>query len=290
MGSNIDVTVPAQDNASTANVRQNFQAAKDEIEALQTGKADLSHVTRHQNGGADEINVAGLSGELADPQPAKTHATSHQNGGGDEINVAGLSGELADDQPPKAHAADHVGAGDEIDGDKLDIDFTPTNYTPDASPAEADDADDLTAHLKGLDVVAHAHGIANSQKMADMYSAITGTWVYSITTSQAYCFAFYNSSDAQNDEISFKIFAEAGNKTLEILCVTSGGYAIATVYLDDVEQGTIDLYSSSTKYNKKKTLAVTVVGTGEHTIRFKAATRNGSSTGWILALTWLRIY
>jgi hypothetical protein len=39
-----------------------------------------------------------------------------------------------------------------LDGDQLDIDFTPTNYTPDAvSPAEADDADDLTAHLQGID-------------------------------------------------------------------------------------------------------------------------------------------
>lgn len=31
------------------------------------------------------------------------HASTHQNGGGDEVNVAGLSGELADPQPPKAH-------------------------------------------------------------------------------------------------------------------------------------------------------------------------------------------
>lgn len=32
------------------------------------------------------------------------HATTHQNAGADEINVAGLSGELADNQPPKAHS------------------------------------------------------------------------------------------------------------------------------------------------------------------------------------------
>jgi len=31
------------------------------------------------------------------------HASTHENGGGDEISVAGLSGELADPQPPKAH-------------------------------------------------------------------------------------------------------------------------------------------------------------------------------------------
>lgn len=110
-----------------------------------------AHKTSHQNGGSDEINVAGLSGELADPQPAKahslggvehnadtlanlntkvsdatlddsgdprdpnTHAASHQNGGSDEISVAGLSGELADNQPPKAHASSHEDTGaDEI--------------------------------------------------------------------------------------------------------------------------------------------------------------------------------
>jgi len=32
------------------------------------------------------------------------HKASHQNGGADEIDVDGLSGELADNQPPKSHA------------------------------------------------------------------------------------------------------------------------------------------------------------------------------------------
>ena len=57
------------------------------------------------------------------------------------------------------HSADHERAGsDEIDGDHLDIDFTPSNYTPDASPAEAADVNDLTAHLKGLDTAVGASG------------------------------------------------------------------------------------------------------------------------------------
>lgn len=58
-----------------------------------------AHATSHQNGGSDEISVAGLSGLLADAQTPATHASSHQNGGGDEISVTGLSGELADAQP-----------------------------------------------------------------------------------------------------------------------------------------------------------------------------------------------
>lgn len=62
----------------------------------ETSVADLdlaSHKARHQNGGADEVSVAGLSGELADNQPPKAHQATHQNGGADEINLAGLDGE-----------------------------------------------------------------------------------------------------------------------------------------------------------------------------------------------------
>ena len=102
-----------------------------------------SHASRHENGGADEINVDGLSGELADYQkttwakvdgkpstfPPSSHASSHENGGSDEINVNGLSGQLADPQKttwdlvankpssfnPSAHASRHeVGGSDEV--------------------------------------------------------------------------------------------------------------------------------------------------------------------------------
>lgn len=47
-----------------------------------------------------------------------------------------------------------------LDGDHLDVDFTPSYYSPDASPAEAADADDLAAHLKGIDT---AIGSANNK-------------------------------------------------------------------------------------------------------------------------------
>ena len=96
--------------------------------------AALIHAPRHEDGGADEISLASLSGELADDQPAKAHdlagashnadtladlnakvsdatlddsgdartpsahKTSHQDGGTDEISVASLSGLLADEQ------------------------------------------------------------------------------------------------------------------------------------------------------------------------------------------------
>ena len=84
------------------------------------GDSLATHATRHQNGGADELSVTGLSGLLADEQTPLAHALTHQNGGADEINVAGLSGLLADAQTPIAHAATHAdGAADEIEVEAL---------------------------------------------------------------------------------------------------------------------------------------------------------------------------
>src|SRR3990172_507965 len=79
-----------------------------------------AHASTHENGGSDEISVAGLSGQLADGQTPLAHASSHENAGGGEISGAGLSGLLADDQNPVAHAADHQsGGGDAIKLDDL---------------------------------------------------------------------------------------------------------------------------------------------------------------------------
>ena len=62
------------------------------------------HSARHENAGADEISVAGLSGELADAQPPKTHASSHQNTGSDEVATA----------TPAANAIPKAGAGGKL--------------------------------------------------------------------------------------------------------------------------------------------------------------------------------
>ena len=64
-------------------------------------------------------------------------------------NVTGLPSTFA----PSTHASSHHrGSSDAVDGDKLDIGFTPAYYAPSTVPAEADSVDDLAAHLAGIDV------------------------------------------------------------------------------------------------------------------------------------------
>lgn len=58
-----------------------------------SGQAETppEHASTHENGGDDEISVAGLSGELADAQTPKTHASTHQSGGADAIKLDDLA-------------------------------------------------------------------------------------------------------------------------------------------------------------------------------------------------------
>jgi len=68
----------------------------------------------------------------------------------DAIYVYSASGELL--YTIAAHASKHItGGSDEVDGDKLDIDWNPSNYTPATTPPEVDNVDNLVAHLYGID-------------------------------------------------------------------------------------------------------------------------------------------
>lgn len=84
----------------------------------------------------------------ADPDPGTDKGAVYTK---DVSSKAELHFEDEDDnvvQLTTAGALNH----DAMDGDLVDIDWDPTNYTPDSTtPSEADDDDDLTAHLQGID-------------------------------------------------------------------------------------------------------------------------------------------
>lgn len=62
------------------------------------------HSARHENGGADEMSVAGLNGVLADPQPPII-------GSGASQAVAGTDARLTNARTPTTHASSHAPGG-----------------------------------------------------------------------------------------------------------------------------------------------------------------------------------
>lgn len=75
---------------------------------LSDARPPTAHHASHENGGSDELTVAGLNGVLADPQPPIIGAGATQA-------VAGNDARLTDARTPTAHAASHkVGGSDAL--------------------------------------------------------------------------------------------------------------------------------------------------------------------------------
>ena len=84
------------------------------------------------------------AGTLADARVVASNVTQHQ------AALAVTKSQISDAETTLVTPTNSTD-GTYLDGDKIDIDFTPTSYTPDDSISEADDVDDLSAHLKGID-------------------------------------------------------------------------------------------------------------------------------------------
>ena len=86
----------------------------------------IMHVTTHEAGGDDELNVAGLSGLLADAQTPLSHASTHQDGGSDEIATATSTANAI----PKADSSGKLESGWGGDPDTLAT-LDSSGYLPD---------------------------------------------------------------------------------------------------------------------------------------------------------------
>ncbi len=92
------------------------------------------------------------------------------NGAGGPHDIVGVG--TVDGVTVSNHDARHIKDGaDEVDGDKLDIDWNPSNYTPSTAPAEVDSVDHLTAHLKGIDDELATFVVALEQKSGRVLKA-----------------------------------------------------------------------------------------------------------------------
>lgn len=73
-----------------------------------------------------------------------------------------------------SHGSRHIrGGADEIDGDKIDIDYTPTTYTADTTPTEVSHVQELTSHLAGIDNALAVH--AGVHSLQGMYDNVSGS-------------------------------------------------------------------------------------------------------------------
>lgn len=117
-------------------------------------------------------------------------------------------------------------------------------------------------------------------------AANVGTWAIAVDTASILCGYMRNSSNAQNDLWDVpNLQLDAGTYAFQEIAPTNNDAAIGTVLLDGSSVGTFDQYTATLTYNVVKTITGIVVATsGAHHLQVKAATKNASSSGFVLRL------
>lgn len=119
------------------------------VRGLLPTSAIPDHASSHQNGGGDEVSVAGLSGELADQQKVKDHDHSGDAGDGAAFDAANLGcGAASDGQVLMADGSG--GAAWEYAFTPLTTALTSTSWDGDAHSTEDWTGIDLSATFTGV--------------------------------------------------------------------------------------------------------------------------------------------
>ena len=115
-----------------------------------------------------------------------------------------------------------------------------------------------------------------------------GTWTLNVPTdidsTRVVLNGMSNSAGAQNDEIAWDHVLGAGTWDIHMWVRKSTNTGIVTVLIDGVSAGTADTYSGSPIGDKVSVTGVTVASSGKKRISFKVATKNGSSSAYVLNL------
>jgi hypothetical protein len=151
--------------SSLADIEDKSHASLTEKGVNTHSQIDAFMVSKASVGGLASLNASGKV--VQDPANATATPTALkipiadgsgfitawvQTGASQGTICAGDDARLSDDRTAVAHAINHVtGASDEIDGDKVNIDWNPTNSTPITAEGYSDGLDDLTSILNGMD-------------------------------------------------------------------------------------------------------------------------------------------
>lgn len=88
------------------------------------------------------------------------------------------------------------------------------------------------------------------------------------------------SSAAQNDEVTYDFYADAGTYDLVVFHRRASNGGIFTVQIDGVTVGTVDNYAAAAA-SVRSVITGVVVTTGVHTLRLVMTTKNASSSAYL---------
>ena len=112
-----------------------------------------------------------------------------------------------------------------------------------------------------------------------------------VAAAASYIMGGYNqSSNVQNDEISWAVSLDSGTWALEVMHPTTTDAGIITVTIDGTSVGTIDQYSATLTRNVKTLIpGISVAAAGTKTLKFAMLTKNASATAYRGYVQWVTL-
>jgi hypothetical protein len=131
-----------------------------------------------------------------------------------------------------------------------------------------------------IDVDVQGSPKSNIGALANFFSS--AAWIY--RSAMAY------TTPAIDNEVTWDVLLAKGTWTLEIMAVTQNQSGIITASLDGTTLGTMDLYTASSTGNVMLSIsAISVAESGNKVLKFKMATKNGSSSDYQMILQMVRL-
>lgn len=194
-GDTLDITFSPVNytRALVSNLTTSLEELTSHLQGIDSQLATFAaglHAASHKRGGTDQID-----GDLLDVDysPSNYTRTTGSNGttSTEELtsHLKGIDLQIAS-LATTAHAATHIrGGADQVDGDLIDVDYSPTNYTRTSGANGTTSTEELTSHLTGIDT-------ALGLKAPLLLPQATYTASVTLQLSDAFCLLLMNKTSA----------------------------------------------------------------------------------------------
>lgn len=151
------------------------------VKAVELALHSRLHVSEHTYGQPDALDPANIGqygvAEKTAGGDVEAHKAQHQDGGADEMSVANLSGELADNQPPKSHGiSDNTKHSGALINDNITL--------GDANGLVKDSGVGIGAVTSGLQYQGTWNATTNSPALADGTGTLGHFYIVTVAGSQ----------------------------------------------------------------------------------------------------------
>ncbi len=152
----------------------------------------------------------------------------------------------------------------------------------------------MTVYINGVDQTGLGQaGEGHVTILPLSYDSIgQGTWIVGGELTAHYLQeVLYNSSTNDGDNISYKVYLEAGTYTLLLFARTTNAYGIVDIDIDAGEVASFDQYSASPVENVRNIqTAINVATAGIKTLKVRVDGKNGSSSGYSGVIGYIALW